>query len=151
MRGRRLLAEADVVIADRLGPRDLLDELPPHVEVIDAAKIPYGRFMAQEAINQALIEHAKAGKAVVRLKGGDPFVFGRGMEEAQALAAEGIPCTVVPGISSTISVPERPVSRSPTGASPTSSPWSAAMSPLRTRARWSTGRPSPGCAAPSSC
>ncbi|WP_433548516.1 uroporphyrinogen-III C-methyltransferase [Streptomyces sp. CA-294286] len=105
VRGRRLLAEADVVIADRLGPRDLLDELPPHVEVIDAAKIPYGRFMAQEAINQALIDHAKQGKAVVRLKGGDPFVFGRGMEEAQALAAEGIPCTIVPGISSTISVP----------------------------------------------
>ncbi|NUK33269.1 uroporphyrinogen-III C-methyltransferase [Streptomyces lunaelactis] len=105
VRGRRLLAEADVVIADRLGPRDLLDELPPHVEVIDAAKIPYGRYMAQEAINSALIEHAKAGKAVVRLKGGDPFVFGRGMEEAQALAEAGIPCTVVPGISSSISVP----------------------------------------------
>ncbi|MFP3990128.1 uroporphyrinogen-III C-methyltransferase [Streptomyces sp. E11-3] len=105
VRGRRLLAEADVVIADRLGPRDLLDELPPHVEVIDAAKIPYGRFMAQEAINNALIEHAKAGKSVVRLKGGDPFVFGRGMEEAQALAEAGIPCTVVPGISSSISVP----------------------------------------------
>ncbi|MGG8410504.1 uroporphyrinogen-III C-methyltransferase, partial [Streptomyces sp. 12297] len=105
VRGRRLLAEADVVIADRLGPRDLLDELPPHVEVIDAAKIPYGRFMAQEAINNALIEHAKAGKAVVRLKGGDPYVFGRGMEEAQALAEAGISCTVVPGISSSISVP----------------------------------------------
>ncbi|MFI7385729.1 uroporphyrinogen-III C-methyltransferase [Streptomyces sp. NPDC049813] len=105
VRGRRLLAEADVVIADRLGPRDLLDELPPHVEVVDAAKIPYGRFMAQEAINNALIDHAKQGKAVVRLKGGDPFVFGRGMEEAQALAAEGIPVTVVPGISSSISVP----------------------------------------------
>ncbi|KUJ66625.1 siroheme synthase [Streptomyces albus subsp. albus] len=105
VRGRRLLAEADVVIADRLGPRDLLDELPPHVEVIDAAKIPYGRFMAQEAINNALIEHARAGKAVVRLKGGDPFVFGRGMEEAQALAEAGIACTVVPGISSSISVP----------------------------------------------
>lgn len=105
VRGRRLLAEADVVVADRLGPRDLLDELPPHVEVIDAAKIPYGRFMAQEAINNALIEHAKAGKSVVRLKGGDPFVFGRGMEEAEALAEAGIPCTVVPGISSSISVP----------------------------------------------
>jgi uroporphyrin-III C-methyltransferase/precorrin-2 dehydrogenase/sirohydrochlorin ferrochelatase len=105
VRGRRLLAEADVVIADRLGPRDLLDELPPHVEVIDAAKIPYGRAMAQEAINDALIEHARAGKAVVRLKGGDPFVFGRGMEEVHALAAAGIACTVVPGISSSISVP----------------------------------------------
>jgi uroporphyrin-III C-methyltransferase / precorrin-2 dehydrogenase / sirohydrochlorin ferrochelatase len=105
VRGRRLLAEADVVIADRLGPRDLLDELPPHVELIDAAKIPYGRAMAQQAINDALIEHARAGKAVVRLKGGDPFVFGRGMEEAQALAKAGIACTVVPGVSSSISVP----------------------------------------------
>lgn len=73
--------------------------------MIDAAKIPYGRFMAQEAINNALIEHAKAGKAVVRLKGGDPYVFGRGMEELQALAEAGITCTVVPGISSSISVP----------------------------------------------
>lgn len=105
VRGRRLLAEADVVIADRLGPRDLLAELPPHVEVIDAAKIPYGRFMAQEAINQALIDHARAGRTVVRLKGGDPFVFGRGMEEAEALVEAGIPYTVVPGISSSISVP----------------------------------------------
>ncbi|MEU6094829.1 uroporphyrinogen-III C-methyltransferase [Streptomyces sp. NPDC047079] len=105
VRGRRLLAEADVVIADRLGPRDLLAELPPHVEVIDAAKIPYGRSMAQEAINNALIEHARQGKSVVRLKGGDPFVFGRGMEEVQALAEAGIACTVVPGISSSISVP----------------------------------------------
>ncbi|NGO72359.1 uroporphyrinogen-III C-methyltransferase [Streptomyces boncukensis] len=105
VRGRRLLAEADVVVADRLGPRDLLDELPPHVEVVDAAKIPYGRAMAQEAINRALVDHAKAGKSVVRLKGGDPFVFGRGMEEAEQLSAEGIPVTVVPGISSAISVP----------------------------------------------
>ncbi|SFL11987.1 uroporphyrinogen-III C-methyltransferase [Streptomyces pini] len=105
VRGRRLLAEADVVIADRLGPRDLLDELPPHVEVIDAAKIPYGRAMAQEAINAALVEHARAGRFVVRLKGGDPYVFGRGMEEAQALAGAGIPVTVVPGISSSVSVP----------------------------------------------
>ncbi|MBO8190744.1 uroporphyrinogen-III C-methyltransferase [Streptomyces oryzae] len=105
VRGRRLLAQADVVVADRLGPRDLLDELPPHVEVIDAAKIPYGRAMAQEAINAVLVEHAKAGRSVVRLKGGDPFVFGRGMEEAEQLAAEGVQVTVVPGISSSISVP----------------------------------------------
>ena len=105
VRGRRLLAEADVVIADRLAPRELLDELGPQVEVIDASKIPYGRFMAQEAINAALIEHAKAGKFVVRLKGGDPYVFGRGMEELLALTEAGIPVTVVPGISSSISVP----------------------------------------------
>ncbi|MEU9391405.1 uroporphyrinogen-III C-methyltransferase [Streptomyces sp. NPDC048324] len=105
VRGRRLLAEADVVITDHLGPRDLLAELSPGVEVIDAAKLPFGRFMAQEAINDALIEHAKQGKSVVRLKGGDPFVYGRGMEEVNALAEAGIPCTVVPGISSSISVP----------------------------------------------
>jgi len=105
VRGRRLLAEADVVIADRLAPRELLDELGPQVEVIDASKIPYGRFMAQEAINDALIQHAKAGKFVVRLKGGDPYVFGRGMEELLALTEAGIPVAVVPGISSSISVP----------------------------------------------
>ncbi|WP_130797778.1 uroporphyrinogen-III C-methyltransferase [Streptomyces otsuchiensis] len=105
VRGRRLLAEADVVIADRLGPRDLLDELPAHTEVIDAAKIPYGRAMAQQAINDALIEHARAGRTVVRLKGGDPYVFGRGMEEANALAEQGIAVTVVPGITSAVSVP----------------------------------------------
>ncbi|WP_042382833.1 uroporphyrinogen-III C-methyltransferase [Streptacidiphilus melanogenes] len=105
VKGRRLLAEADVVVADRLAPRELLDELPPNVEVIDASKIPYGRFMAQEAINNALIEHARAGKFVVRLKGGDPYVFGRGMEELIACAEAGVPVTVVPGISSSISVP----------------------------------------------
>ncbi|MFJ9694612.1 uroporphyrinogen-III C-methyltransferase [Kitasatospora sp. NPDC101183] len=105
VRGRRLLADADVVVADRLAPRELLAELPEHVEVIDASKIPYGRFMAQEAINRTLIEHAKAGKFVVRLKGGDPYVFGRGGEELLACAEEGIPVTVVPGISSSISVP----------------------------------------------
>ncbi|MFC1430671.1 uroporphyrinogen-III C-methyltransferase [Streptacidiphilus sp. N1-3] len=105
VRGRRLLAEADVVIADRLAPRELLEQLPPHVEVIDASKIPYGRFMAQEAINDALIQHARAGKFVVRLKGGDPYVFGRGMEELIACTEAGVPVTVVPGISSSISVP----------------------------------------------
>ncbi|WP_441247229.1 uroporphyrinogen-III C-methyltransferase [Kitasatospora sp. McL0602] len=105
VRGRRLLADADVVVADRLAPRELLAELPPHVEVIDASKIPYGRFMAQEAINQTLIDHAKAGKFVVRLKGGDPYVFGRGGEELLACVEAGLPVTVVPGISSSISVP----------------------------------------------
>jgi len=105
VRGRRLLARADVVVADRLAPPELLAELGSDVEVIDAAKIPYGRAMAQEAINAALIEGAKAGKFVVRLKGGDPYVFGRGYEELEACTAAGVPVTVVPGITSAISVP----------------------------------------------
>jgi uroporphyrin-III C-methyltransferase / precorrin-2 dehydrogenase / sirohydrochlorin ferrochelatase len=105
VRGRQLLAEADVVISDRLAPRELLAELPPDVLVIDAAKIPYGRAMSQQQINEALIEHAKAGKFVVRLKGGDPFVFGRGGEEMLACLRAGIPVTVVPGVSSAIGVP----------------------------------------------
>jgi uroporphyrin-III C-methyltransferase/precorrin-2 dehydrogenase/sirohydrochlorin ferrochelatase len=105
VRGRRLLADADVVVADRLAPPELLAELPPHVEVIDAAKIPYGRAMAQDAINRVLIDRATAGKFVVRLKGGDPFVFARGYEEVLACAEAGIPVTVVPGVTSAIAVP----------------------------------------------
>ncbi|HZQ30612.1 MAG TPA: uroporphyrinogen-III C-methyltransferase [Mycobacterium sp.] len=105
VRGRRMLAQADVVVADRLAPPELLAELAPHVEVIDAAKIPYGRAMAQDAINAVLIDRAKAGKFVVRLKGGDPFVFARGYEEVLACADAGIPATVVPGVTSAIAVP----------------------------------------------
>jgi uroporphyrin-III C-methyltransferase/precorrin-2 dehydrogenase/sirohydrochlorin ferrochelatase len=105
VRGRRLLAQADVVVADRLAPQELLAELPPHVEVIDAAKIPYGRSMAQDAINAVLIDRARAGKFVVRLKGGDPYVFARGHEELLACADAGIPVTVVPGVTSAIAVP----------------------------------------------
>ena len=105
VRGRRLLAHADVVVADRLAPPELLAELAPHVEVIDAAKIPYGRAMAQEAINAVLIERARAGQFVVRLKGGDPFVFARGYEEIIACAEAGIPVTVVPGVTSATAVP----------------------------------------------
>jgi uroporphyrin-III C-methyltransferase / precorrin-2 dehydrogenase / sirohydrochlorin ferrochelatase len=105
MWGRQLLAEADVVIADRLGPQALLEELSPDAEIIDATKLPRGRFLAQEEINRLLVEHAKAGKAVVRLKGGDPFVFGRGMEELLACAEAGVPCIVVPGVTSAIGVP----------------------------------------------
>lgn len=105
VRGRRLLAQADVVVADRLAPPELLAELAPHVEVIDAAKIPYGRAMAQDAINDVMIERARAGGFVVRLKGGDPFVFARGYEEVLACADAGIPVTVVPGVTSAIGVP----------------------------------------------
>jgi uroporphyrin-III C-methyltransferase / precorrin-2 dehydrogenase / sirohydrochlorin ferrochelatase len=105
VRGRRLLSQADVVVADRLAPPELLAELAPHVEVIDAAKIPYGRAMAQDAINEVLVDRARAGKFVVRLKGGDPFVFARGYEEVLACAEAGIPVTVVPGVTSAIGVP----------------------------------------------
>jgi uroporphyrin-III C-methyltransferase/precorrin-2 dehydrogenase/sirohydrochlorin ferrochelatase len=105
VRGRRLLAYADVVVADRLAPPELLAELAPDVEIIDAAKIPYGRAMAQDAINDVLINRARAGKFVVRLKGGDPFVFARGYEEVQVCVDAGIPVTVVPGVSSAIAVP----------------------------------------------
>jgi uroporphyrin-III C-methyltransferase / precorrin-2 dehydrogenase / sirohydrochlorin ferrochelatase len=105
VRGRRLLARADVVVTDRLAPRDLLDELAPHVEVIDASKIPYGRAMNQERINELLVEHARAGRFVVRLKGGDPYVFGRGFEEVLACAEAGVPVTVTPGVTSAFAVP----------------------------------------------
>ena len=103
--GRRALAEADVVIADRLAPAALLDELPPHVEVVDAAKLPRGRAATQEQINHLLVEQARAGKRVVRLKGGDPFVFGRGFEELLVCAEAGVACTVVPGVTSATGVP----------------------------------------------
>jgi uroporphyrin-III C-methyltransferase / precorrin-2 dehydrogenase / sirohydrochlorin ferrochelatase len=105
VRGRRLLARADVVVTDRLGPRDLLDTLGPHVEVVDASKIPYGRAMNQSRINALLIEHARAGRFVVRLKGGDPYVFGRGFEEVLACAEAGVAVTVVPGVTSAFAVP----------------------------------------------
>ena len=102
---RRALSDADVVVADRLAPRELLGELSPDVELIDVAKLPRGRSAAQEEINRVLVDRARAGKRVVRFKGGDPFVFGRGYEEALACAAAGVPCTVVPGITSAVSVP----------------------------------------------
>ncbi|HEU0287416.1 MAG TPA: uroporphyrinogen-III C-methyltransferase [Nocardioidaceae bacterium] len=103
--GRRALAEADLVIADHLAPRELLSELPSHVEVVDASKLPRGRAAAQAEINRLCIEGFRAGQRVVRLKGGDPFVFGRGHEEVQACADAGVPCTVLPGLTSAIAVP----------------------------------------------
>lgn len=105
VRGRRLLAEADVVVADRLVPRLLLDELRPEVELVDASKLPYQPGQAQAEINRILVDRARAGAAVVRLKGGDPYLFGRGGEEALACAAAGVPVTVVPGVTSALAVP----------------------------------------------
>jgi uroporphyrin-III C-methyltransferase/precorrin-2 dehydrogenase/sirohydrochlorin ferrochelatase len=105
VRGRQLLAEADVVLTDRLAPRSLLDELPADVEIIDVSKIPYGRAMPQEQINATLVDRAQAGRFVARLKGGDPFVFGRGAEEVLACLRAGVPVTVVPGVTSAVGVP----------------------------------------------
>ncbi|HWG98540.1 MAG TPA: uroporphyrinogen-III C-methyltransferase [Pilimelia sp.] len=105
VRGRRLLAAADVVVTDRLVPTLLLDELRPEVELVDASKIPYGPQRAQEEINRILVDRALAGAFVVRLKGGDPYVFGRGGEELLACTAAGVPVTVVPGVTSSIAAP----------------------------------------------
>jgi uroporphyrin-III C-methyltransferase/precorrin-2 dehydrogenase/sirohydrochlorin ferrochelatase len=105
VRGRQAVAGADVVVADHLAPQALLASLPPEVEVIDASKLPRGRAMAQEQINTLLVDRASRGKRVVRLKGGDPFVFGRGYEELEACAAAGVPVEVVPGVTSAIAVP----------------------------------------------
>jgi uroporphyrin-III C-methyltransferase / precorrin-2 dehydrogenase / sirohydrochlorin ferrochelatase len=105
VRGRQLLHEADVVVADRLAPRSLLTELAPEVEVIDAAKVPGGAAVPQEQINSLLVSRARAGRFVVRLKGGDPFIFGRGAEEVLACLRAGISVTVVPGVSSVAAGP----------------------------------------------
>lgn len=105
VRGRRLLAEADVVVVDRLAPRALLAELSPDVEVIEAGKTRDRHVLQQEQINELLVSYAQQGKFVVRLKGGDPFVFGRGGEELLACTQAGVPCEVVPGVTSAIAVP----------------------------------------------
>ncbi|MGW0226957.1 uroporphyrinogen-III C-methyltransferase [Actinopolymorpha singaporensis] len=106
VRGRRLLADADVVVVDRLAPRALLDELDAEVEVVEAGKGPRAHALTQLEINDLLVARARAGQRVVRLKGGDPFVFGRGAEEALACARAGVPCEVVPGVTSAVAVPE---------------------------------------------
>jgi uroporphyrin-III C-methyltransferase / precorrin-2 dehydrogenase / sirohydrochlorin ferrochelatase len=105
VRGRRLLAEADVVVVDRLAPRVLLDRLDPAVEVVDVGKVPHGAGPAQEQISALLVDRARAGKRVVRLKGGDPFVLGRGGEEVAACVRAGVPVTVVPGVTSATAGP----------------------------------------------
>lgn len=104
-RGADLLARADVVVHDRLGTGDLLDLAPPGAEMISAGKAPGQVDLTQEEINDILVEKGRAGLEVVRLKGGDPFIFGRGGEEAEALATAGVPFEVVPGITSAIGAP----------------------------------------------
>jgi uroporphyrin-III C-methyltransferase / precorrin-2 dehydrogenase / sirohydrochlorin ferrochelatase len=104
-RGRQLLAEADVVVTDRLAPRTLLDDLDPAVEIVDVGKTPGNHPVPQHEINQLLVDHALAGKRVVRLKGGDPYVLGRGGEEVLACREAGIDVEVVPGVTSAVAVP----------------------------------------------
>ena len=103
--GREALERADVVVHDRLGTEALLGLCPPGAELLDAGKAPGRAAMTQDEINAALVEHGRRGRRVVRLKGGDPFVFGRGGEEAEALAAAGVAVRVVPGITSAIAAP----------------------------------------------
>ncbi len=105
VRGRRLLAEADVVVVDRLAPRVLLDRLDPGVEIVDVGKTPHGAGPTQEQISALLVDRARAGERVVRLKGGDPFVLGRGGEEVAACVRAGVPVTVVPGVTSAVAGP----------------------------------------------
>jgi uroporphyrin-III C-methyltransferase/precorrin-2 dehydrogenase/sirohydrochlorin ferrochelatase len=105
VKARKAIALADVVVADRLGPRSVLDEVAPGVEIIDVGKSPHHHPVPQDEINRLLVERALRGDVVVRLKGGDPFVFGRGGEEFIACRAAGVRVEVVPGVSSAVAVP----------------------------------------------
>lgn len=105
VRGQRLVGDADVVVVDRLAPRDVLAGLPDDVEIIDCGKSAHRHNLTQAEINTVLVERARTGKRVVRLKGGDPFVFGRGGEEWLACLAAGVPVQVVPGLSSALAGP----------------------------------------------
>lgn len=106
LRAAQLLGEADVVLTDRLVSKQVLEHVHAQAEVVDVGKTSWtGTAPRQEEINALLVQHARAGKRVVRLKGGDPFVFGRGSEEAEALVAAGIAFEVVPGVSSAVAAP----------------------------------------------
>jgi uroporphyrin-III C-methyltransferase len=103
--GIEAIRVADVIVHDRLAPLSALRHARDDVRVVDVGKIPRGDFTPQERINEILVEHALAGRNVLRLKGGDNFVFGRGGEEAEACTAHGIPVVVIPGLSSSIAAP----------------------------------------------
>lgn len=104
-KGLRLIQHADVLIYDRLIPMELLEEAHPAAELINVGKAPTKHRYPQSEINHLLVAHALLGKQVVRLKGGDPFIFGRGSEEALVCYEAGVPFEVVPGISSSYAVP----------------------------------------------
>ncbi|CEI25542.1 CobA Uroporphyrinogen III methyltransferase [Propionibacterium freudenreichii] len=103
--GLRAVQQAEVILYDRLAPQDLLSEASDDAELVPVGKIPRGHYVPQEEINQLLVAHAREGCKVVRLKGGDSFVFGRGGEEWQACAEAGIPVRVIPGVSSATAGP----------------------------------------------
>lgn len=105
VKGRDCLRRADVVLYDRLVHPALVDEAPPGAERLFCGKAAGRRAMTQEAIQRLLVERVRAGLVVVRLKGGDPYVFGRGGEEGAALTAAGLPWKVIPGVSSAVAVP----------------------------------------------
>ncbi|GAB2685105.1 uroporphyrinogen-III C-methyltransferase [Thalassiella azotivora] len=105
VRARRALAEADVVVTDRLAPTEVLADLPPEVEVVDVGKAPGRHPLPQRDIERLLVARARRGQVVVRLKGGDPFVLGRGGEEVRACRDAGVPVEVVPGVTSAVAVP----------------------------------------------
>ena len=104
VRGRELLGRADVVVYDRLAGAELLTLTRPDAELIDVFKVPGQHTLPQDGIHDVLIKRARAGKEVVRLKGGDPFIYGRGWEEIEACYLAGVPCEVIPGVSSAIGV-----------------------------------------------
>ncbi len=103
--GLDAIRAADVIVCDRLAPLEALSEARPGAEIIDVAKIPRGAHTPQERINELLVQHASAGRLVVRLKGGDNFVFGRGGEEWQACVEAGLPVEIVPGVSAAVAAP----------------------------------------------
>lgn len=103
--GARALADADVVLFDRLAPHERLHELAPGAELVDVGKRPGHHAVPQHEIEALLVEHALAGRHVVRLKGGDPYVLGRGGEEVLACHAAGVPVEVIPGVTSAVAVP----------------------------------------------
>lgn len=103
--GRAAIEQADVLLVDHLAPSGALVWAGSAAEVIDVSKLPRGAFTSQKRINELLVEHARGGRRVVRLKGGDSFVFGRGMEEVLACAEAGVPTRVIPGVTSAVAVP----------------------------------------------
>ncbi|MDD4331559.1 MAG: uroporphyrinogen-III C-methyltransferase, partial [Methanosarcinaceae archaeon] len=105
LKARRLIDSAEVIIYDQLPGKAILESMPESAEKIDAGKYAGKHTLSQGSINEVLIEKAKAGKRVVRLKGGDPYIFGRGGEEAEVLVREGIEFEIVPGITSAIAAP----------------------------------------------